>query len=110
VLIALAEAGVSPPTPAELMTRLRVSEDLIQALIDQGELVSVAPDLIYRADTFADMVIKIRELIAEHGSVTVATARDALDTSRKYALALLEHLDERRITRRVGDTRVLGSG
>jgi selenocysteine-specific elongation factor len=32
--------------------------------------------------------------------------RDLLDTSRKYAIALLEHLDERRLTRRVGDDRV----
>ena len=38
----------------------------------------------------------------------VSEARDVLGTIRKYILPLLEHMDERRITRRVGDERVLG--
>jgi selenocysteine-specific elongation factor len=38
--------------------------------------------------------------------VTVASLRDQFSTSRKHALALLEHLDQQRITRRQGDTRV----
>jgi selenocysteine-specific elongation factor len=37
----------------------------------------------------------------------VAGVRDLFDTSRKYALALMGHLDERKVTRRVGDERVL---
>jgi selenocysteine-specific elongation factor len=37
----------------------------------------------------------------------VAQVRDMFGTSRKYALALMEHLDDRRVTRRVGDERVL---
>jgi selenocysteine-specific elongation factor len=41
--------------------------------------------------------------------MTVAQVRDEFNTSRKYALAIMEHLDERRITRRVGDERVLRS-
>ena len=48
----------------------------------------------------------VRAQIADSGSVTVAAFRDRFATSRKYALALLEHLDERKITRRAGDTRV----
>ena len=43
-----------------------------------------------------------------HETLTVAEARDLLQTTRKYMLAIFEHLDERRITRRVGDDRVLG--
>jgi selenocysteine-specific elongation factor len=46
--------------------------------------------------------------ITEQGKITLAEFRDMFDTSRKYAQALLEHLDERRVTRRVGDERVLG--
>jgi selenocysteine-specific elongation factor len=70
-------------------------------------VVAVAPDLVYRRDTFDRIADQVRKLAAEHGSITVAQVRDALGTSRKYALAILEHLDERRVTRRVGDTRVL---
>jgi selenocysteine-specific elongation factor len=39
--------------------------------------------------------------------VTIAGLRDALGTSRKHAQAILEHLDARRVTRRVGDEHVL---
>jgi selenocysteine-specific elongation factor len=41
--------------------------------------------------------------------MTAAEARDVLGTTRKYILPLLEHMDERRITRRVGDERRLGT-
>jgi len=42
--------------------------------------------------------------------VTLAEVRDILSTSRKYSQALLEHMDAERITRRVGDARVLRRG
>ena len=45
--------------------------------------------------------------VRETGAVTVAQVRDRFGTSRRYVLAILEHLDERRVTRRVGDERVL---
>jgi len=41
--------------------------------------------------------------------MTASQARDLLGTTRKYILPLLEHLDERRITRRIGDERVLAT-
>ncbi|MCS7051587.1 MAG: SelB C-terminal domain-containing protein [Thermomicrobium sp.] len=45
-------------------------------------------------------------MLDAQGSITLAQVRDTLGTSRKYAQALLEYLDQRRITRRVGDARV----
>jgi len=47
------------------------------------------------------------ETIRARGRVTAAEVRDLFNTSRKYAIAFLEHLDEERLTRRVGDERVL---
>jgi selenocysteine-specific elongation factor len=44
--------------------------------------------------------------IDSQGSVTVAAFRDQFATSRKHALAVLEHFDARRLTRRQGDARV----
>jgi selenocysteine-specific elongation factor len=49
----------------------------------------------------------VRELAAREGEVTVARLRDELGASRRPVLALLEHLDAERVTRRVGDARVL---
>ena len=49
----------------------------------------------------------MRGLVERDGSVTIATLRDELGTSRRYAQALLEALDAERVTLRVGDERVL---
>jgi len=104
---ALVAAGTSPPGRADLAGRFGVSDELVDVLIDRGQLVQVAPDLVYERGSYEGIVERIRELIRESGPVTVAQVRDAFDTSRKYALAILEHLDNSKVTRRVGDERVL---
>jgi selenocysteine-specific elongation factor len=48
----------------------------------------------------------ILQTIDETGSVSVAQMRDRFGTTRKYALAVLEYLDSKRITRRQDDVRV----
>jgi selenocysteine-specific elongation factor len=53
------------------------------------------------------MVNQIKDHLARSGKINVAELRDLFRTSRKYAIALLEHLDDIRITRREGDDRVL---
>jgi selenocysteine-specific elongation factor len=86
---------------------LRISSELVDALIAQGRLVEVAAGLLYDRDTLAAISERIRADIAAHGPRTVAQIRDMLDASRKYALALVNYTDEHKITRRVGDERVL---
>jgi selenocysteine-specific elongation factor len=56
------------------------------------------------------MVERVVSQLAEQGRITLAQARDMFGTSRKYAQALLEYLDEQRITQRVGEERVLHRG
>ncbi len=104
---ALREAGASPPDRSDIEASLGVSPELTQALIDRGELVEVAADLVYPRDVYEVLVDEITKTIRARGPITVAGVRDLFDTSRKYALALLGHLDERKVTRRVGDERVL---
>jgi selenocysteine-specific elongation factor len=58
-------------------------------------------------ETYADMVARVTEHLRGKGKITVAEVRDLFQTSRKYALALMEHLDTAGVTRRVGDERVL---
>ncbi|MCC9076674.1 SelB C-terminal domain-containing protein [Litorilinea aerophila] len=53
---------------------------------------------------------QVQAFLQEQGTITLAQARDLLQTSRKYAQALLEEMDARRITRREGDLRVLRAG
>jgi selenocysteine-specific elongation factor len=107
LLAVLREADVSPPDRAELEASLRISSELVDALLAQGRVVEVAAGLLYDRDTLDRLVLRIREDIEQHGPRTVAQIRDLLDASRKYTLALVSYTDEHKITRRVGDERVL---
>ena len=107
LLLVLREAGVSPPDRAELEAELHVSGELTDALLAKGELVEVAAGLVYDRQTLEEIVARIRAAIEHDGPRTVAQIRDMLDASRKYVLALVSYTDEHKLTRRVGDERVL---
>lgn len=94
-------------TPSVADCEARVGPDLLAALVEQGHLVRVSDDVLFLAGTYEQMVQRVTDHIRREGSITVAQVRDMFSASRKYALALMEHLDERRVTKRVGDARVL---
>jgi selenocysteine-specific elongation factor len=107
VLDVLREAGIAPPDREDLQASLRVSPELLDALVARGVLVEVAAGLLYDAATLSAIVARIRADIERNGPRTVAQIRDLLDASRKYVLAIVGYTDEHKITRRVGDNRVL---
>jgi selenocysteine-specific elongation factor len=94
-------------TPSVSQCEEQVGSEVLNALMEQGQLIKVSEDVILLTDTYEEMRSRIIDHLKEHGTITVAQVRDMFGTSRKYALALLGYLDERRITRRVGDERVL---
>ncbi len=100
------ENTLMPPSVKEATEWL--GEDVLQVLLDRGDLVLLSPDVFLDAGTYTEMVAQIESFITQKGSITVAQARDLFATTRKYALALLEHLDAIGRTKRVGDARVLG--
>jgi selenocysteine-specific elongation factor len=98
----LREAGHEPPLDSELdggtLARLRAS----------GRAVRVGPNLHFHPDALHAVEHRIRAIIERDGEVTVARLRDELDTSRKFAQALLEHFDRAKVTvRRADNSRVL---
>jgi selenocysteine-specific elongation factor len=98
----LRDAGLEPPPDAEL------DADALRALRDAGRAVRVSKTLHYHPDALAEARRRITELAAtQGGAVTLAQVRDGLGTSRKFAQALLEHLDSERVTIRRGDAHVL---
>jgi selenocysteine-specific elongation factor len=94
-------------TPSVKACRAALSDSVYEALLRQGSLVQVNYEVVFLRQTYDDAVAQIRELISRQGQVTAAQVRNAFGTTRKYALALLEHLDAIGVTRRVGDARVL---
>lgn len=84
-----------------------VGEDVLRALIEQGKLVQVSADVLFDAETYDQLLRQVRAYIEDHGAITVGQARDLFGTSRKYVLALLEHMDAAGITIRQDNQRVL---
>jgi selenocysteine-specific elongation factor len=100
-LRALSQNPYSPPGDVAL------EPDLLNLLIEQQKVVKVSNDVIFTTSAYNEMVDKVIAYARERGKVTLAEVRDMLGTSRKYAQALLEYMDEKKLTRRVGDERVL---
>ena len=81
--------------------------DLLNLLVEETKVIKVSDNVAFSTSAYQEMVERIVAHIRAQGNITVAEVRDMFNTSRKYALALMEHLDQRHITRRVGDERVL---
>jgi selenocysteine-specific elongation factor len=97
----LRRAGHAPPLDAEL------DAGDVAALREAGRAVRLGPAMHIHVEPLAGVERRVVELVERDGEVTIASLRDDLGTSRKYAQALLEHCDAARITLRVGDRRVL---
>jgi selenocysteine-specific elongation factor len=106
---AFKESGFSPPGLRDVGARVGLNQEDLEALagylVDRGSLVKVSEDLYFSREHYEKALETLRQLFAAEGKVTLATLRDALQTSRKYVQALLEYLDQQKITRRDGDYR-----
>ena len=76
-------------------------------LVAAGRAVRAGRDLAFTAEAVAVAQQAVVELAGESGRITLAQLRDRLGISRKFAQGLLEALDARGVTRRVGDERIL---
>ena len=97
----------APPSLAEAMREAGASAEVTRALVRNGDLVKMSEEVAFTRAAYEAALALVREMVARDGSVTVATLRDRMGASRRPVLALLEYLDAQRITRRVGDQRVL---
>lgn len=111
VLRRLQETKYSPPDVeelgAELNETLERMTEMLAAMSASGEIIRITPELTYMTRTIDEVRELVVSMIREKGSITLADLRTALNTSRKFALPLLEYLDGERVTKREGDTRVL---
>ncbi len=98
----------APPTYKASLEQ--VGEELLGHLIEEGVLVQVSPEVLLSREAYQAMVARVKEELARRDTITVAEVRDLFETSRKYALALMEHLDSIGVTVREGDARRLASG
>jgi selenocysteine-specific elongation factor len=107
----LREDGASPRADGELAEAAGLSTAeaaaRLRSLEQEGLVVRVGPNLHFHPEPLAALVERVVAICERDGRATVAGVRDELGSSRRYAQALLEHLDAERVTRREGDAHVL---
>ncbi len=97
----------NPPPLPDPVRRYHLTPALLQYLVVDGRVVRVNDDTAFARSAYDDAVRRLRHHLTQHRTLTVAAARDVLGSSRRYVLPLLEWLDAQKITRRVGDDRIL---
>jgi selenocysteine-specific elongation factor len=104
---ALSQKPFDPPARREIEPD-RHAHHVLRFLIESGEVIEVGPDAVLLGDNFERMKARITEFISKNGPTTVSELRQALGSSRRIMVPLLERLDRDGVTRRVGDKRMLG--
>ncbi len=106
------KAGVEAPATNDVVADIKESKKARQIIEDMhksGELIKISPAAYMYSEAYEKVLKSIKALAekSEDNTFTLAEFRDAHATSRKYAMAVLEYLDKKKITKLVGDRRVL---
>ena len=108
---AFADAGLKVPLMKEVLDKLPVdkarAQKLVTLLLRDRVLIKLADDLVFHHAALEGLRQLMAAQKAKTSKIDVATFKDLLGVTRKYAIPLLEYLDQQRITRRVGDERLI---
>ena len=86
-------------------TERPIDIQLLQFLSERGDVVRINGDIVYPSDAYVEMEAKILDAGSDGSEITITGVRELFGTSRKYTLAVLEHMDSKGLTRRTGDSR-----
>jgi len=108
---AFASAGLKVPSLKEVLAGLKVdkirAQKIVTLLLRDKVLIMISEELVFHQSALMDLRHKIAALKNSAPKMDVARFKDMTGVSRKYAIPLLEYLDRERVTRRVGDERVI---
>jgi selenocysteine-specific elongation factor len=108
---AFASAGLKVPSLKEVLASLKVdkirAQKIVTLLLRDKVLIKISEDLVFHQTALLDLRQKIAAFKTTAQKIDVARFKDMTGVSRKYAIPLLEYLDRERVTRRVGDERVI---
>jgi selenocysteine-specific elongation factor len=106
ILDTLNRNGLQPPNKSDLVTTAR-HDQAMKFLIRSGQVIDLDPKVVISTNTRDAAIESIRSYITDHGQATASELRQHLDTTRKIAMPLLEHLDALGITVRKDNHRHL---
>ena len=108
---AFSAAGLKVPYMDEVLSRLPVdkarAQKLVTLLLRDRVLVKLADNLVFHQSALQGLRQTLTQYKSKSPKIDVATFKDLTGVSRKYAIPLLEYLDRERVTRRVGDERII---
>ena len=108
---AFQSAGLKVPLLKDVLANLKVdktrAQKIMTLLFRDKVLIKISDDLVFHHSTLAELRQKISALKSTTPKIDVARFKELTDVSRKYAIPLLEYLDRERVTRRVGDERII---
>jgi selenocysteine-specific elongation factor len=108
---AFADAGLKVPLMKEVLDKLPVdkarAQKLVTLLLRDRVLVKLADDLVFHHTALQALRQLMATQKAKTPKIDVPTFKDLIGVTRKYAIPLLEYLDQQRVTRRVGDERII---
>ncbi|MDI6800116.1 MAG: selenocysteine-specific translation elongation factor [Actinomycetota bacterium] len=111
VFFLIKDGGLAPPTLSELegASKAMAAElkEYLRILTSAGRVVRIRHDLFYEADSLSMIEAGLIAHLKEHGRVGPADFREIFGISRKYILPLLEFFDAKKLTKRVGNDRIL---
>jgi selenocysteine-specific elongation factor len=108
---AFAQAGLKVPLMKEVMDKLPIdkarAQKLVTLLLRDRVLIKLADDLVFHHTALEGLRQLMAAQKAKTPKIDVPTFKDLIGVTRKYAIPLLEYLDQQRVTRRVGDERII---
>lgn len=108
----LQEGGFHPPGPSDLTEVVDLDEkgirQLLQLLVETGKAVNMDGKIYFHFDTVAKGIELLRETFEKRETLSISEFRELMDTTRKFALPLLNHYDNTGVTVRREDVRVKG--
>ena len=111
IAAAFASAGLTVPAVKEVLDKLPIetprAQKILQILLKERELIRVTADLIFHRTALDQLRILLADYKTRSDRLNVGTFKELTGITRKYAIPLLEYLDRERVTRRVGDERVI---
>ena len=105
----LVSGGAAPPDLSELSTKHGNGSLLaiVEAMRTVGDVVRLDDGLLFAPRVLEDIETKMIGFLQDKGEMGVADFRDLVNTTRKYAVPLLNYFDGRGVTERQGDVRIL---
>jgi selenocysteine-specific elongation factor len=108
---AFREAPFAPPSVDEIIARTNRDAQAVKkcvgTLLERGAIVRVAEGMFFHADAVAEARRRLEEHIRREGELQSVKFKYLLDTTRKYAIPLLDYFDSVKVTVRAGNTRYL---